>query len=71
MLPTRPVAQIAYYVNDVRASARKMREAFGAGPFFVLENIELTLLVVGALIVVAGWIRWRLRREKAMQSLGE
>ena len=39
--------------------------------FVLLENFQLTLLVIAALIVVAGYIRWRLRREKAMQSLGE
>ncbi len=39
--------------------------------FVLLENFQLTLLVIGALIVVAGYIRLRLRREKAMQSLGE
>ena len=42
MLPTRPVAQIAYVVNDVRASALKMAKTFGAGPFFLLENIQLS-----------------------------
>lgn len=43
-------------------------------PFFLfvmLENLEVTLLSFAALLVVAGYIRVRLRREKAMQSLGE
>jgi hypothetical protein len=39
--------------------------------FVLLENIELTLLVAGACIVAGGWVAWRLRRERAMRSLGE
>ena len=39
--------------------------------FVLLENFHLTLLVIGALIVVVGYIRWRLRRERAMRSLDE
>jgi hypothetical protein len=37
----RPVAQIAYVVDDVRASARRMAQALGAGPFFIGESIPL------------------------------
>ena len=33
--------QIAYHVKDVRASALKMVEFTGAGPFFLAEQIEL------------------------------
>ena len=33
--------QIAYFVADVRIAALEMVETFGAGPFFVLEKIEL------------------------------
>ena len=39
--------------------------------FVLLENFQLTLLVIAAMLVVAGYIRRRLGREKAMQSLGE
>jgi len=38
--------------------------------FVLLENIELTLLVVGALLAALGYARWRWRREKAMDALG-
>ena len=38
--PGKPV-QIAYFVSDIRASALSMSETFGAGPFFVVDNIEL------------------------------
>jgi glyoxalase/bleomycin resistance protein/dioxygenase superfamily protein len=35
------IVQIAYYVNDVEAAARKAHAAFGTGPFFIYKNIEL------------------------------
>jgi hypothetical protein len=38
--------------------------------FVLAENIDLTLLFVGALLVALGYLRWRLRRERAMSSLG-
>jgi hypothetical protein len=34
-------AQIAYFVRDIRAAAARMHATFGAGPFFVIERIEL------------------------------
>ncbi len=33
--------QIAYFVNDVVSAASRMHRLFGAGPFFVIERIEL------------------------------
>jgi hypothetical protein len=39
--------------------------------FILLENIDLALLCLGALLVAAAYIRWRLRRERAMSQLGE
>ncbi|MEQ8483785.1 MAG: VOC family protein [Pseudomonadales bacterium] len=41
-MPSRsgPV-QIAYFVTDIRASARRFSERFGAGPFYVIDRIEL------------------------------
>ena len=38
--------------------------------YLPLQNIELTLLCLGALAVVLGYVRWRFRRERAMASLG-
>jgi len=38
--------------------------------FIMLENIELTLLCTGALVVAGGYARWRWRRTRAMESLG-
>jgi len=39
--------------------------------FVLLENLELALLCLGGLLVFAGWVRWRRRRENALRSLGE
>lgn len=41
MIPEFDIVQVAYFVTDIRAEAAKMHAAFGAGPFFVVENIEL------------------------------
>lgn len=41
MLPQYRPVQIAYFVNDIRKSARNISAATGAGPFYVIENIEL------------------------------
>ncbi len=38
---THPIVQVAYFVNDARAAARHMSRMFGAGPFFLIERIEL------------------------------
>lgn len=38
---SEPIVQLAYVVNDPRVSAQRMTERFGAGPFFLIENIEL------------------------------
>ncbi|MHC4931860.1 MAG: peptidase MA family metallohydrolase [Planctomycetota bacterium] len=37
--------------------------------FVLLENLELTLLVLGALLVFGGYLHRRLRRERAMRTL--
>lgn len=41
MPPDYNPVQIAYFVNDIREAAQRMSEATGAGPFYVIENIEL------------------------------
>jgi len=38
--------------------------------FVVVENLELSLLTLAALLAAAGYLRWRLRRERAMSALG-
>ena len=38
---TRPIVQVAYFVTDARAAAERMARTFGAGPFFVIDRIEL------------------------------
>ena len=38
--PIRPV-QLAYFVNDIREAASRAAETVGAGPFFVIDRIEL------------------------------
>jgi len=35
------IDQVAYFVDDVRRSAADMTRTFGAGPFFVIDRIEL------------------------------
>ncbi len=40
MLSHKPV-QVAYFVNDIRATAARMAATVGAGPFYVIENIRL------------------------------
>jgi len=37
--------------------------------FVLLENIELTLLCFGALLVFFGYVRWRLRRPRELEEL--
>lgn len=37
----RPAVQIAYFVTDIRAAARRMHAIFGAGPFFIIDRIQL------------------------------
>ena len=41
MLPQYNPVQISYFVNDIRESAIRMSSTTGAGPFYVIENIEL------------------------------
>jgi len=36
-----PAVQIAYFVTDIRAAAYRMHATFGAGPFHIIERIEL------------------------------
>lgn len=38
--------------------------------FLILENSELSLLCAAAILAVLGYLRWRLRRERAMAGLG-
>ena len=40
MLTGKSICQIAYFVPDVRAAAKRHSELFGSGPFYVIENIE-------------------------------
>lgn len=39
--PLGPPVQVAYAVTDVHAAADRRRAATGAGPFFVIEHIQL------------------------------
>ncbi len=36
-----PIVQVAYFVDDCRSAAQHMAKRLGAGPFFVLDCIEL------------------------------
>lgn len=38
--------------------------------FVIAENLELALFCAGGLLVVLGYVRWRLKRERAMRALG-
>ena len=44
--PPSPFAQLAYYVPDARAAATFWAEHLGAGPFYLIEHIALTDVVV-------------------------
>jgi len=37
-----PIVQTAYFVNNCEASAKRMAKLVGAGPFFLIENIQLS-----------------------------
>ena len=41
----RPFVQAAYFVADAEAAARRWAREFAAGPFFLLEHIELENVV--------------------------
>ena len=41
MLPIYKPVQIAYFVSDIRDAAKKFSAMTGAGPFYVIDNIEL------------------------------
>lgn len=43
MIAGLPVRQIAYFVPDVRAAAAAHSAAFGSGPWFVADHIQLRL----------------------------
>jgi hypothetical protein len=59
--------------NSLEEFENRWREAITPPvPFLIyllFENLGLTLLVAGGVLVFAGWVRWRLQREKAMSSL--
>lgn len=38
-----PIRQVAYYVPDAREAARAHSAAFGSGPYFVMDNIPMSL----------------------------
>jgi Glyoxalase/Bleomycin resistance protein/Dioxygenase superfamily len=38
-----PIRQVAYFVEDAIAAARRHAASFGSGPFYVAEHIPLTL----------------------------
>lgn len=42
MLLGKPVRQIAYYVDDIRAAATRHAKIFGSGPFFIMEFPPIT-----------------------------
>ena len=40
-MPEFEIAQVAYFVDDIRLAAASMSQTFGAGPFYVVEEIQL------------------------------
>jgi len=53
--------------------ARWRDEVTPALPFWlyvIVENLDLSLLFFCAILAILGYIRWRLRRERAMSGLG-
>ena len=43
MLFGQPIRQIAYYVKDIRQAVERHHKLFGSGPFFLLEDLRLTV----------------------------
>jgi hypothetical protein len=43
---TLRMVQVAYATTDVRAAARRWNELYGAGPFFVRENVPMKRVTV-------------------------
>jgi len=41
MIFSKPYAQIAYFVPDVRAAALDHHRTYGSGPFYVAEDVQL------------------------------
>lgn len=41
-LPRYAPVQIAYHVQDIESAAKRMHDTFGAGPFFVNREIQLS-----------------------------
>lgn len=41
MNPKLPIRQIAYFVRDVRAAAKRHMALYGSGPYFVADHIPL------------------------------
>lgn len=41
-LNLKNIVQIAYYVNDIEAAAKRAHAVFGTGPFFIYQHIELS-----------------------------
>jgi hypothetical protein len=37
--------------------------------YILLQNLEVSLLALGGVVIAIGYVRWRLRRERAMASL--
>jgi hypothetical protein len=38
--------------------------------YLIVENLELSILCAAGVLVILGYIRWRIRRERAMSALG-
>ena len=41
-MPSFEIVQVAYFVDDIRSAAKRMAKTFGAGPFFVVDQIQLS-----------------------------
>ena len=39
--------------------------------YILVSNLEWSLICIGGLVVAGGYVRWRIRRERAMQELEE
>ena len=47
MLLNQPIRQIAYFVDDVRATVERHHKLFGSGPYFIMEDLRVPITYRG------------------------
>ena len=73
MFLTRPVRQIAYFVEDVIEAAERHMNAFGSGPFFVLNMPKMNAVYRGTDMILdqgAAFGQWGTIQVELLQENG-